>query len=50
MMNDLSKIRAVIDKLDKQIIKNLNERGKLAQKIKKAKSLSKNNNIFRPER
>ena len=50
MMNDLSKIRAVIDKLDKQIIKNLNERGKLAQKIKKAKSLSNNNNLFRPER
>jgi len=50
MMNDLRKIRAVIDKLDKQIIKNLNERGKLAQKIKKAKSLSDNNNIFRPER
>jgi len=50
MMNDLSKIRALIDKLDKQIIKNLNERGKLAQKIKKAKSLSNNNNIFRPER
>jgi chorismate mutase/prephenate dehydratase len=50
MMNDLKKIRAVIDKLDKQIIKNLNERGKLAQKIKKAKSLSNNSNIFRPER
>ena len=50
MMNDLSKIRGLIDKLDKEIIKLLNERGKLAQKIKKAKTQSNNTNIFRPER
>lgn len=49
-MNDLRKIRILIDKLDKRIIKSLNERGKLAQKIKKAKSLSDNKKIFRPER
>ena len=35
-MNDLNKIRILIDELDKQIIKLLNERGKLAQEIKKA--------------
>ena len=50
MMNDLNKIRILIDELDKQIIKLLNERGKLAQEIKKAKSLSSNQSIFRPER
>ena len=50
MMNDLNKIRNLIDKLDKQMVELLNERGKLAQKIKKAKSLSSNQNIFRPER
>ena len=49
-MSDLKKIRVLIDKLDKQIIKLLNERGKLAQEIKKAKKLSDNKNIFRPER
>ena len=49
-MSDLKKIRVLIDKLDKQIIKVLNERGKLAQEIKKAKKLSDNKNIFRPER
>jgi len=49
-MSDLKKIRELIDKLDKQIIKVLNERGKLAQEIKKAKKLSDNKNIFRPER
>ena len=49
-MSDLKKIRVLIDKLDKQIIKLLNERGKLAQEIKKAKKISDNKNIFRPER
>ena len=51
MMNeDLKKIRRLIDKIDKQIIESLNQRGVLAQKIKKAKSQSSNQNIFRPER
>ena len=50
MMNDLSKIRGLIDKLDKEIIKLLNERGKLAKKIKNVKAQSNNTNIFRPER
>ena len=49
-MSDLKKIRALIDKLDKQIIIALNERGMLAQEIRKAKKLSDNKNIFRPER
>ena len=40
-MSDLKKIRVLIDKLDKQIIKVLNERGKLAQEIKKAQSYHK---------
>ena len=51
MMNeDLKKIRRLIDKIDKQIIESLNQRGVLAQKIKKAKSQSSNQSIFRPER
>ena len=50
VMNDINKIRALIDRLDKQIIKSLNDRGKLAQKIKKAKTLLDNKTIFRPER
>ncbi len=50
MMNELDKIRRLIDKLDKEIILALNERGKLAQRIKKAKTESNNTNIFRPER
>ena len=51
MMNeDLKKIRRLIDKIDKQIIDSLNQRGVLAQKIKKAKSKSSNKSIFRPER
>ena len=49
-MSDLKKIRALIDKLDKQIIIALNERGMLAQEIRKAKKLSDNKNIFRKER
>ena len=49
-MSDLNKIRRLIDKLDKKIIIALNERGKLAQRIKKAKTQSSNTNIFRPER
>lgn len=50
-MNDsLSKIRMLIDKIDKQIIKSLNERGRLAKKIKQAKSFSSNKILFRPER
>jgi len=50
MMSELNKIRRLIDKLDKEIILVLNERGKLAQRIKKAKTESNNTNIFRPER
>ena len=48
-MSDLNKIRGLIDKLDKEIVKELNERGKLAHKIKKAKTQSNNTNILRPE-
>ena len=50
MSEDLKKIRTLIDKLDKQIVKTLNERAKLAKKIKKAKASSQKKDIFRPER
>ena len=50
MKNNLKKIRLLIDKLDKNIIKKLNERGELAQKVKEAKNISTNKDIFRPER
>ena len=50
MKSNLKKIRLLIDKLDKDIVKKLNERGELAQKIKEAKNLSVNKDIFRPER
>ena len=50
MSEDLKKIRTLIDKIDKQIVKTLNERAKLAKKIKKAKASSQKKDIFRPER
>ncbi len=50
MNDDLKKIRCLIDKIDKQIIDSLNQRGVLAKKIKEAKSHSTNKSIFRPER
>ena len=50
MKDNLKKIRLLIDQLDKDIVKKINERGKLAQQIKEAKHLSANKDIFRPER
>ena len=50
MKNNLKEIRLLIDQLDKEIVKKINKRGKLAQKIKEAKDLSTNKDIFRPER
>ncbi len=50
MSEDLNKIRNLIDKIDKQIVKSLNERAVLAKKIKKAKASSQKKDIFRPER
>ena len=40
MSEDLNKIRILIDKIDKQIVKSLNDRADLAKKIKKAKASS----------
>jgi chorismate mutase/prephenate dehydratase len=50
MSEDLNKIRILIDKIDKQIVKSLNNRADLAKKIKKAKASSEKKDIFRPER
>ena len=50
MSEDLSKIRILIDKVDKQIVKLLNNRANLAKKIKEAKASSEKKDIFRPER
>ena len=50
-MNDvIKKIRKKIDTLDKEILQRLNTRGLLAKDIAKAKSVSNDKNIFRPER
>jgi len=50
MSEDLNKIRAHIDKIDKKIVKSLNERAELAKKIKKAKASTQKKDIFKPER
>ena len=50
MSDDLKKIRKLIDMLDTKILKSLNQRGMLAQKIKKAKDSSDNKSLYRPER
>ena len=50
MSEDLNKIRILIDKIDKKIVKSLNDRADLAKKIKKAKASSEKKDIFRPER
>ena len=50
MSEDLNKIRILIDKIDKKIVKSLNDRANLAKKIKKAKASSEKKDIFRPER
>ena len=47
MSEDLNKIRILIDKIDKKIVKSLNDRADLAKKIKKAKASSEKKDIFR---